>query len=135
MTCAMAAQRISWHEIRTVRRRSSGTSIEVQKRDLGGRAEVALEILCTDALDVMNHNLETVSRLYWPARAGADYGHLLRLRQSFPRRLRDVPTKSGVEIPTVGQYLQPRPGNLPVRRYLPARSSYHGDRRALATSV
>jgi len=79
----------------------------VQTRDFRGRAEVALEVLCTDAFDVMNHNLETVSRLYWPARAGADHGHLLRLRQSFPRRLQDVPTKS----------------------------SHHGDRRAFATNV
>src|SRR4029450_3889615 len=50
--------------IRAVRRRSPGTRIEVLTPDFRGRAEVALDILCADAPDVMNHKLETVPRLY-----------------------------------------------------------------------
>ena len=121
--------------IRAVRERSPGTRIEVLTPDFRGRAEVALEILGADPPDVMNHNLETVPRLYRQARPGADYAHSLQLLQSFRQRRPDVPTKSGlmlglgetddevlavmrdlrrhgVDMLTVGQYLQPRPGNL-----------------------
>jgi len=168
--------------IRAVRERSPRTRIEVLTPDFRGRAEVALEILCADAPDVMNHNLETVPRLYRQARPGADYEHSLRLLESFGQRRPDVATKSGlmlglgetdeevlevmrdlrrhgVSMLTVGQYLQPRPGNLSVQRYVPphqfetfatqalamgfahaacgplVRSSYHADRQALAAGV
>ncbi|HEX7440134.1 MAG TPA: lipoyl synthase [Caldimonas sp.] len=168
--------------IRAVRERSPGTRIEVLTPDFRGRAEVALDILCADAPDVMNHNLETVPRLYRQARPGADYEHSLRLLQSFRQRRPGVPTKSGlmlglgetddeivevmgdlrrhgVEMLTVGQYLQPRPGNLPVQRFVAphqfeaiaaqalamgfahaacgplVRSSYHADQQALAAGV
>src|SRR5664279_566844 len=60
--------------IRAVRRRSPATRIEVLTPDFRGRADIALDILCADAPDVMNHNLETVPRLYRQARPGADYG-------------------------------------------------------------
>ena len=168
--------------IRAVRRASPGTRIEVLTPDFRGRADVALDILCADAPDVMNHNLETVPRLYRQARPGADYLHSLRLLQAFRERSPKVPTKSGlmlglgetdaevlevlrdlrrhgVDMLTVGQYLQPRPGNLPVLRYVePAhfdalaaeargmgfahaacgplvRSSYHADRQAHAAGL
>jgi len=168
--------------IRAVRRASPGTRIEVLTPDFRGRADVALDILCADAPDVMNHNLETVPRLYRQARPGADYAHSLRLLQAFRQRCPEVPTKSGlmlglgetdaevlevlrdlrrhgVDMLTVGQYLQPRPGNLPVLRYVePAhfgalaaeargmgfahaacgplvRSSYHADRQAHAAGL
>ena len=168
--------------IRAVRQRSPGTRIEVLTPDFRGRADIALEILSTDAPDVMNHNLETVPRLYKQARPGADYSHSLRLLQSFRQRRPDVPTKSGlmlglgetddevldvmrdlrrhgVSMLTVGQYLQPRPGNLAVQRYVApqqfeaiaaqaramgfahaacgplVRSSYHADRQASAAGV
>jgi lipoic acid synthetase len=168
--------------IRAVRRRSPATRIEVLTPDFRGRAEMALDILAADAPDVMNHNLETVPRLYKQARPGADYGHSLRLLQSFRERRPDVPTKSGlmlglgetddevlavmrdlrrhgVDMLTVGQYLQPRPGNLSVQRYVQpqqfeaiatqaramgfvhaacgplVRSSYHADRQAHAAGV
>jgi len=168
--------------IRAVRARSPGTRIEVLTPDFRGRADLALEILCSDAPDVMNHNLETVPRLYRQARPGADYAHSLRLLQSFRQRRADVPTKSGlmlglgetddevldvmrdlrrhgVDMLTVGQYLQPRPGNLSVQRYVApqqfeaiaaqalamgfahaacgplVRSSYHADRQAVAAGV
>jgi lipoic acid synthetase len=168
--------------IRAVRRASPRTRIEVLTPDFRGRAEVALDILRADAPDVMNHNLETVPRLYRQARPGADYVHSLRLLQAFRERCPEVPTKSGlmlglgetdaevlevlrdlrrhgVDMLTVGQYLQPRPGNLPVHRYVePAhfdalaaearalgfahaacgplvRSSYHADRQAHAAGL
>ena len=168
--------------IRAVRRQSPGTQIEVLTPDFRGRAEVALDILAADPPDVMNHNLETVPRLYRQARPGADYAHSLQLLQSFGQRCPGVPTKSGVMLGlgetdeevldvmrdmrrhgvgmlTVGQYLQPRPGNLPVERYVaPAqfealarqaremgfahaacgplvRSSYHADSQAHAAGV
>jgi len=104
---------------------------------------------------VMNHNLETVPRLYRQARPGADYGHSLQLLQSFKQRCPDVPTKSGlmlglgetddevlkvlddmrvhdIDMLTVGQYLQPRPGNLAVQRYVTPEQFEAIARRALA---
>src|ERR1044072_5909454 len=82
--------------IRAVRAHSPGTRIEVLTPDFRGRAAIALDILCADPPDVMNHNLETVPRLYRQARPGADYGHSLRLLQSFKQRCPQVPTKSGL---------------------------------------
>jgi lipoic acid synthetase len=127
--------------IRAVRERSPGTRIEVLTPDFRGRATIALDILAAEPPDVMNHNLETVPRLYAQARPGALYGHSLQLLQSFKQRCPQVPTKSGlmlglgetdaevfevlqdlrlhgVDMLTVGQYLQPRPGNLSVQRYV-----------------
>ncbi|MES2562661.1 MAG: radical SAM protein, partial [Pseudomonadota bacterium] len=91
--------------------------------------------------DVMNHNLETVPRLYKAARPGADYQHSLKLLKAFKARCPDVPTKSGlmvglgetddeiietlrdlrrheVDMLTIGQYLQPSAHHLPVLRYV-----------------
>jgi lipoate synthase len=138
--------------IRAVRQRSPQTRIEVLTPDFRGRSTVALDILAADPPDVMNHNLETVPRLYAQARPGALYGHSLQLLQSFKQRCPGVPTKSGlmlglgetdaevmdvlhdlrlhgVDMLTVGQYLQPRPGNLPVQRYVHRSSSTRWQRR------
>ena len=127
--------------IRAVRQGSPRTQIEVLTPDFRGRADLALDILAADPPDVMNHNLETVPRLYRQARPGADYAHSLRLLQSFKRRRPAVHTKSGlmlglgetddevldvmrdlrdhrVDMLTVGQYLRPRAGNLAVQRYV-----------------
>ena len=127
--------------IRAVRELSPATNIEILTPDLRGRLDRALEILDAAPPDVMNHNLETVPRLYRQARPGADYAHSLGLLQSFRQRRPDVPTKSGlmlglgetddevldvmrdlrdhrVDMLTVGQYLRPRAGNLAVQRYV-----------------
>ncbi len=127
--------------IQALRQRSPGTRIEILVPDFRGRLEVALEILTRHPPDVMNHNLETVPRLYKLARPGADYAHSLRLLQAFKARAPGVPTKSGlmvglgetdeeilavmrdlrahdVEMLTIGQYLQPTAGHLPVARYV-----------------
>jgi lipoic acid synthetase len=89
----------------------------------------------------MNHNLETVPRLYREARPGADYAHSLQLLAEFKRRVPGVPTKSGlmvglgetddeilaamrdmrahhIDMLTIGQYLAPTNAHLPVRRYV-----------------
>ncbi len=127
--------------IRAVRERSPRTRIEVLVPDFRGRVERAIEILGAAPPDVMNHNLETVPRLYRKARPGGDYRHSLALLQEFKRRHPDVPTKSGlmvglgetdeeilrvmrdlrahdVDMLTIGQYLQPSGHHLPVERYV-----------------
>jgi len=127
--------------IRAVRAHSPSTRIEVLVPDFRSRLERALEILDAAPPDVMNHNLETVPRLYKAARPGSDYAHSLKLLQSFKARHPNVPTKSGlmlglgetdeeilqvmrdlrahdVDMLTVGQYLQPSEHHLPVLRYV-----------------
>jgi len=128
-----------------VRSASPQTRVEVLTPDFRGRAPKALDIFAAGLPDVMNHNLETVTRLYKQARPGADYKHSLELLRDFKRRFADVTTKSGimvglgetdeeilevmrdlrahdVDMLTVGQYLQPTTGHLPVVRYVePAR--------------
>ena len=168
--------------IREVRAESPRITIEVLVPDFRGRLDVALEKLSAHPPDVMNHNLETVPRLYKLARPGADYAHSLKLLQSFKQRHPGLPTKSGlmlglgetddeilqvmrdlrahdVDMLTLGQYLQPSAGHLPVLRYVePARfqdferealamgfrhaacgpmvrSSYHADRQAHEAGV
>ena len=126
--------------IRAVRELSPGTRIEVLVPDFRGRLDTALDILVANPPDVMNHNLETVPRLYRHARPGADYANSLRLLKEFKARLPHIPTKSGlmlglgetddeildvmrdlrahdVEMLTLGQYLQPSAHHLPVLRY------------------
>ena len=127
--------------ISAVRRRSPHTTIEILVPDFRGRHERALEILGAALPDVLNHNLETVPRLYRKARPGGDYTHSLELLQAFKRRHPALPTKSGlmvglgetdeeivqvmrdlrahdVDMLTIGQYLQPSPHHLPVERYV-----------------
>jgi lipoic acid synthetase len=127
--------------IAAVRRLSPATTIEVLVPDFRGRLDRALEILNAAPPDVMNHNLETVPRLYKRARPGGDYAHSLSLLQSFKAKNPKVPTKSGlmvglgetdeeivqvmrdlrahdVDMVTIGQYLQPSPHHLPVERYV-----------------
>jgi lipoic acid synthetase len=126
--------------IRATRELSPATRIEVLVPDFRGRLERALAILETAPPDVMNHNLETVPRLYRESRPGSDYRHSLALLQESKRRIPEVPTKSGlmlglgetddeilqvmrdlrdhdVDMLTIGQYLAPTRHHLPVRRY------------------
>ena len=130
--------------ISAVRRESPHTTIEILVPDFRGRMERALEILAAAPPDVLNHNLETVPRLYRKARPGGDYAHSLKLLQAFKQRHPTVPTKSGlmvglgendeeilqvmrdlrahdVDMLTIGQYLQPSPHHLPVERYVEPR--------------
>jgi len=127
--------------IAEVRKHSPETKIEVLVPDFRGRLDIALEIFGEGLPDVMNHNLETVPRLYKAARPGADYLHSLKLLAEFRKRHPGIPTKSGimlglgeedgevletmedmrkhgVEMLTLGQYLQPSKGHLPVSRFV-----------------
>jgi lipoic acid synthetase len=168
--------------IRQIRLHSPSTKIEILVPDFRGRLEVALEKLSVYPPDVLNHNLETVPRLYKQCRPGADYAHSLKLLKDFKAGSPQVPTKSGlmlglgetdneihevlydlrqngVELLTVGQYLQPSTGHLPVKRYVSpesfkeleriatgmgfrnaacgpmVRSSYHADQQAYEAGV
>jgi len=127
--------------IQEVRRQSPQTQIEVLVPDFRGRLERALEILKAAPPDVMNHNLETVPRLYKEARPGSDYQHSLTLLKRFKTEVPGIPTKSGlmvglgetdeeilevmrdmraheIDMLTIGQYLAPSVSHLPVRRYV-----------------
>jgi lipoyl synthase len=127
--------------IRSVRELSPTTRIEVLVPDFRGRVERALAILDAAPPDVMNHNLETIPRLYKEARPGSDYLHSLKLLKEFKARQPKVPTKSGImvglgetddeimqtmrdmrehhiDMITIGQYLSPSSSHLPVRRYM-----------------
>jgi len=168
--------------IRAVREQSPQTTIEVLVPDFRGRMDRALQVLLSSPPDVMNHNLETVPRLYRQARPGGDYLHSLKLLQEFKKQVPDVPTKSGlmvglgetddeilqvmrdlrahgVDMLTIGQYLQPSPHHLAGERYVQpdtvamfereaqamgfrhaavgamVRSSYHADRQAHEAGV
>ena len=158
------------------------TKIEILVPDFRGRMDVALEQLAAALPDVFNHNLETVPRLYKQARPGSDYQWSLTLLQRFKAAHPHIPTKSGlmlglgetneeiievlrdlrahgVDMLTLGQYLQPSRHHLPVERYVPpeefaelgrlaeemgfdnvasgpmVRSSYHADLQAAGEKV
>ena len=168
--------------IEAVRLQSPHTKIEILVPDFRGRHDVALAIMEQAPPDVFNHNLETVPRLYKAVRPGADYLGSLRLLQRFKERHPQVPTKSGlmlglgetfeeveqvmkdlrehgVDMLTLGQYLQPSRHHLPVERYVTpdeftdlgerakalgfanvasgpmVRSSYHADLQAAGQEV
>jgi lipoic acid synthetase len=127
--------------IRKTRELSPQTQIEVLVPDFRGRDDRALEILKAAPPDVMNHNMETVPRLYKEARPGSDYQFSLNLLKKFKALFPNVPTKSGlmvglgetdeeildvmrdmrahhIEMLTIGQYLAPSNSHLPVRRYV-----------------
>jgi lipoyl synthase len=127
--------------IQRTRQLSPGTQIEVLVPDFRGRLDKALDILGQGLPDVMNHNLETVPRLYKEARPGSDYLHSLKLLKDFKARFPGIPTKSGlmvglgetddeilevmrdmrahgIDMLTIGQYLAPSGHHLPVRRYV-----------------
>ena len=127
--------------ISRTRELSPNTQIEVLVPDFRGRLDKALDIMAAGLPDVMNHNLETVPRLYKEARPGADYAHSLKLLKDFKARFPNIPTKSGlmvglgetdeeilevmrdmrqhnIDMLTIGQYLAPSNSHLPVRRYV-----------------
>ena len=127
--------------IRTTRALSPETQIEILVPDFRGRDERAVEILKAAPPDVMNHNLETVPRLYKEVRPGSDFVFSLQLLKKFKALFPNIPTKSGlmvglgetdeeildvmrqmrehhIEMLTLGQYLAPSSSHLPVKRYV-----------------
>ena len=125
--------------IAAIRTRSPETSVEILIPDFKG-SETALRIVVDAKPDILNHNLETIARLYRLARPGGRYPRALELlrraKQMDPGMLtksgvicglgeewdellgamQDVRTQ-GVDILTLGQYLRPSPGHLPIARY------------------
>ena len=127
--------------IQRTRELSPQTQIEILVPDFRGRDDRALEILKAAPPDVMNHNMETVPRLYKEARPGSDYAFSLNLLKKFKALFPNVPTKSGlmvglgetdeeilqvmqdmrdhnIDMLTIGQYLAPSTSHIPVRRYV-----------------
>jgi lipoic acid synthetase len=141
--------------IQSVREQSPNIKIEVLVPDFRGRLDIAVEVLKIAPPDVMNHNLETVPRLYKQARPGADYQNSLNLLKVFGELHPDVPTKSGlmlglgetdeeilevmqdllahgVTMLTLGQYLQPSQHHLPVLRFVTPERFAEFEQQALA---
>ncbi|HQO29091.1 MAG TPA: lipoyl synthase [Accumulibacter sp.] len=141
--------------VKAVRASSPQTVIETLVPDFRGRLDLAIDILGQALPDVLNHNLETVPRLYRQARPGADYAHSLTFMKKFKARYPQVPTKSGlmvglgeddeeilavladlrahdVEMLTIGQYLAPSGHHLPVARYVHPDTFKMYEQRALA---
>jgi lipoic acid synthetase len=127
--------------IKEVHRQSPGTRIEILIPDLQGNWDALAEILKAGP-DVLNHNLETVPRLYSRVRPEAIYERSLELLRQAKKISPQIPTKSGVmlglgetveelretmadllknncDILTLGQYLQPSRSHLPVERFVP----------------
>lgn len=168
--------------IKEIREHSPQTRIEILTPDFRGRMEQALAVFRETPPDVFNHNLETAPRMYRVARPGADYKWSLELLRRIKEMHPHVPTKSGlmmglgetneeivqvlkdlrehgVNMLTLGQYLQPSRHHLPVKRYVPpaefdelkdvamdlgfshaacgpfVRSSYHADLQAKGEEV
>lgn len=127
--------------IKAVREKNPTIKIEILVPDFRGRMEKALGILSQGLPDIFNHNIETTPRLYKQARPGADYQWSLTLLQEFKKRFPSIPTKSGimlglgetseeieammhdlrkhgVDMLTLGQYLQPTRYHMRVARYV-----------------
>jgi len=125
--------------IREIRQRSQ-TAIEVLIPDFRGQAE-DLQRVIEARPDVINHNLETVERLHPTVRPSARYARSLELLQRVKQSGTGIRTKSGImlglgetgaeveqtlvdlrahgcELLTIGQYLRPTPGHLPVVEYV-----------------
>jgi len=126
--------------IRAIRERVPGCGVEVLIPDFQGSHE-AVETVMRAAPDVLNHNTETVPRLYRQVRLGARYERSLDVLAHAKRVLPATPVKSGlmlglgeradevlqvmrdlrthhVDILTIGQYLRPSPEHLPIARYV-----------------
>ena len=127
--------------IRLVRKVDPRIKIEVLIPDFRGQTSSLIQVLEASP-DVLNHNIETVRRLYPEVRPQADYGRSLHLLQRSKEEFPHLVTKSGFmlglgeekqevldlledlrtiqcDLVTIGQYLQPRPERLPVKRYIP----------------
>ena len=125
--------------IAAIRTRSPETSVEILIPDFKG-SETALHIVVDAKPDILNHNLETIARLYRLARPGGRYPRALELLRRAKQMDPGMLTKSGVicglgeewdellgamqdlrtqgvDILTLGQYLRPSPGHLPIARY------------------
>ena len=127
--------------IQEIREQVPGCKVEVLVPDFQG-SEAAMRIVMAAAPDVLNHNTETVPRLYRQVRLGARYERSLQMLRYAKSIAAQTPVKSGlmlglgetteevlktmrdlhdhrVDILTLGQYLRPSPKHLPIVRYVP----------------
>lgn len=127
--------------ITQVRALNPHIQIEILVPDFRGRLEKALAALAQTPVEVFNHNIETVPRLYRQIRPGSDYHWSLKLLQAYKQQFPKIPTKSGIMLGlgetreeveqtlqdmrdyqvdrvTIGQYLQPSRFHAPVLRYV-----------------
>jgi lipoic acid synthetase len=127
--------------IRAIRERVEGCGVEVLVPDFQG-SHAAMEMVLEASPDILNHNTETVPRLYRQVRLGARYERSLDMLAHVKRVKPETPTKSGlmlglgetieevlavmrdlrdskVDILTLGQHLRPSPKHLPIIRYVP----------------
>jgi lipoic acid synthetase len=127
--------------IGAIRERLHGCGIEVLIPDFQG-SHAAMDLVLAARPDVLNHNTETVPRLYRQVRLGARYERSLDILLYSKQQRPEIPTKSGlmlglgetndevlqvmrdlrahgVDILTLGQYLRPSPKHLPIIRYVP----------------
>ncbi|TMG52749.1 MAG: lipoyl synthase [Chloroflexi bacterium] len=125
--------------IREIRRQSPGTTVEVLIPDFTGDPE-ALDTVLAERPEILNHNVETVERLYQRVRPQARYPRSLEVLRRTKERAPDLVCKSGImvglgetreevrktmrdiasqgtDVLTVGQYLRPSPVHLPIERY------------------
>ena len=124
--------------IRAVKRRNPGCAVEALISDLKGRTE-DLDTILAARPDILNHNVETVERLQKPVRVQARYDRSLSIlrhaksrgfttksgimlgvgerREEIEQTLRDI-RAAGVDVLTIGQYLQPTPQHLPIDRWV-----------------
>lgn len=127
--------------VRAVAKQNPDCRIELLIPDMRGRKELVRTILQSGLVSVLNHNIETVPRLYRTVRPGANLGRSLSILRWAKEMFPEVKTKSGVmvglgetaeevlevmdalrvvnvEILTLGQYLQPSKKQLPVERFV-----------------
>jgi lipoic acid synthetase len=125
--------------IREIRRQSPGTSVEVLVPDFRGVLE-ALDIVLAERPEIMNHNVETVPRLYARVRPQARFERSLEVLRRIKKRAPTLVCKTGImvglgetkdevastmraiaeqgtDVLTIGQYLRPSPEHLPIERY------------------
>ncbi len=125
--------------IREIRRRSPGTTVEVLIPDFRG-VVTALDAVLAERPEILNHNTETVPRLYPRVRPQAAYERSLAVLRHAKRAAPDIVCKSGImvglgesrgevldtmrdirtqgtDVLTIGQYLRPSPDHLPIERY------------------
>ena len=126
--------------VEEIKQNTPDIMIEVLIPDFKGKLE-SLKKIALSAIDILNHNIETVPRLYPVVRPQADYGRSLEVLRSIKLLNTDLKTKSGLMVGlgekleeviqvmedlrsvgcdaiTIGQYLQPTRANIPVHRYI-----------------
>jgi lipoyl synthase len=143
--------------VRRLRAAAPNVTIEVLIPDLSGRSD-ALNIVLEAGPDVLNHNLETVPRLYAALRPAASYQRSLRILESSRTLKPEIVTKTGImvglgetfdeirvlvkdlasvgtSVLTIGQYLQPTPDHFPIARFVTPGEFVRMERTAVSNGI